>query len=396
MFLFQKKEMKKSVPPPDDRGFFTLFDKRIKYLKTRKKSILMMGDLNSDLLDKTNTNGKSSMKSHRLQNVIKDPTRITEDTKTLIDVLLVSDPDKVDKSGVFDVGIADHRMIYSILKYQRKKVSPVIRMVTDKKKFDTRKFREMIQTVPWHTCNIFDDIDDNVWMVEKLYKDVTNEYIPKRKAKIRSKSLPWMDSKIQKLMNQRYSLLKKAKRTQDVQAREEYKKIRNRVCKELKIAEAKYWKRKLADTDKGGSDFWRIVKELTGTEGSGKKRIGPIKSETGDILINDKQIAECCNKFFANVGENLANKFEENDVEQVQYISRVTPTLSELNLTSKEFTEKLKMLNPRKAAGHGGITTNELRLLANDMGVCLANICRQRYLERRFPSTWKIGKLKPA
>ena len=30
------------------------------------------------------------------------------------------------------------------------------------------------------------------------------------------------------------------------------------------------------------------------------------------------------------------------------------------------------------------------------MGVCLANICRQGYLERRFPSTWKIGKLKPA
>ena len=286
------------------------------------------------------------MKSQCLQNIIKDPTRITEDTKTLIDVLLVSDPDKVERSGVFDVGIADHRMIYSILKYHRKKVSPVIRMVTDKNKFDRSKFREMIQTVPWHTCNIFDDIDDNVWMVEKLYKDVTNEYIPKRKAKIRSKSLPLMNSKIQKLMNQRYSLLKKANSTQDAQVREECKKIWNRVCKELKIAEAKYWKRKLADTDKGGPDFWRIVKELTGTERSGKKRIGPIKSKTGDILTNNKQIAECFNKFFANVGEDLANKFKENDIEQVQYISRVTPTLSELNLTSKEFTEKLKKAEP--------------------------------------------------
>ena len=35
-------------------------------------------------------------------------------------------------------------------------------------------------------------------------------------------------------------------------------------------------------------------------------------------------------------------------------------------------------------------------MLADDIGVCLANICRQGYLERRFPSTWKIGKLKPA
>ena len=113
-------------------------------------------------------------------------------------------------------------------------------------------------------------------------------------------------------------------------------------------------------------------------------------------MTNDKQVAECFNKFFPNVGEELANKFEEDDVEQVHYTSKVTPTLSDLNLTGKQFTEKLKMLNPKKAVGHDGIRTNELRALADDMGVCLANICRQGYLEGKFPSTWKIDKLKPA
>ena len=88
-------------------------------------------------------------------------------------------------------------------------------------------------------------------MVEELYKDVNNEYIPKRKAKIRPNSLPLMNSKIRKLMNQRYSLLRKANRTQDAHVREEYKNLRNRVSKELKIAEAKYLKRKLVDTVKG-------------------------------------------------------------------------------------------------------------------------------------------------
>ena len=57
--------------PPDERGFFTLFDKHIKYLKTKKKNILIMGDLNSDLLNKTNANVKKLndiLKSQRLQN----------------------------------------------------------------------------------------------------------------------------------------------------------------------------------------------------------------------------------------------------------------------------------------------------------------------------------------
>ena len=110
-----------------------------------------MGNLNSDLLDKENANGKrlnEILRSQGLQNIIKDPTRMTEDTKTEIDVLLVSNADKVKGSGVFEVGIADHRMIISVLKYQRKKESPVIRVVTDKKRSDIENFRNMIQTVP--------------------------------------------------------------------------------------------------------------------------------------------------------------------------------------------------------------------------------------------------------
>ena len=88
-----------------------------------------------------------------------------------------------------------------------------------------------------------------------------------------------------------------AKGTQDAKVKEEYEKMRNRDSKELKIAETKYWK-KNPDTEKGGSDFWKIVREQTGKEGSEKEKIGLIKSEIGDILTDDKQIDEWLKKFF--------------------------------------------------------------------------------------------------
>ena len=102
------------------------------------------------------------------------------------------------------------------------------------------------------------------------------------------------------------------------------------------------------------------------------------------------------NTFFAKIGEQLASKFEESSNDEAQYICRVTPTMSELYLTTEKFTEKLKMLNPRKAAGHDNIATRELKLLSEDMSPCLSSICRQSYLEWKFPTKWKIGKLKPA
>ncbi len=165
--------------------------------------------INSDtgVVSKNNVHGKKLkelMRNYRLENVIKDPTRITETTKTLIDVMIVSNEEKIVLSGIIDVGLADQRMTYCILRCQRKNAPPCIMLVTDYKKFD--------------------EVDDNLWMVEELYKDVVREAIPKRKAKVRSKSLPWMHSKISMLMNQRYGLLRKAKRTQDAKESDEYKK----------------------------------------------------------------------------------------------------------------------------------------------------------------------------
>ena len=45
----------------DDGGFFTLFEKHIEHLKTKKKNILIIGGLNSDLSDKQIQMGKGSM-----------------------------------------------------------------------------------------------------------------------------------------------------------------------------------------------------------------------------------------------------------------------------------------------------------------------------------------------
>ena len=97
--------------------------------------------------------------------------------------------------------------------------------------------------------------------MEKLYKDVPTEILPKRKVKMRSKSLPWMNGDIRKLMNKRYKLLKQAQNTKDPKDFEKYKVLRNQVNAALRKAESKYWKDLLKSKDKGSRDFWTIVKK---------------------------------------------------------------------------------------------------------------------------------------
>ena len=50
--------------------------------------------------------------THSLEQIITRPTRITDQTATLIDHILTNSPDKVSQSGVIDLGLSDHDLIY--------------------------------------------------------------------------------------------------------------------------------------------------------------------------------------------------------------------------------------------------------------------------------------------
>ena len=202
--------------PPDDRDFYQEFERQVEIVREKRNHLFIMGDLNSDLVKKKDGGGKnlkSAISGYNLKNVIKKATRLTETTETLIDVIVVNNEEKIMKSGVIDTGIADHRMIYALVRVTRPKIAPMIKFASDWKKFKADNFKKDLKMAPWHSCNVIEEVDDNLWMNEMFYKDIVTDNLLEKKAKIRSYSLPWMNSKIRKLMNQRYKQLIKANKT---------------------------------------------------------------------------------------------------------------------------------------------------------------------------------------
>ena len=52
------------------------------------------------------------MDIYQLEQIITEPTQITIDTASLIDIFITNSPLKVKSSGVIRLGISDHYMIY--------------------------------------------------------------------------------------------------------------------------------------------------------------------------------------------------------------------------------------------------------------------------------------------
>ena len=99
----------------------------------------------------------------------------------------------------------------------------------------------------WPVIETFDNIDDMTCAWETSYKNILNEHLSERRAKVRSNSLPWVNSHIQKTMNRRFKALNLAKETGTKESWDEYQKLGNEVTYLPRTAEANYWNEKFAN-----------------------------------------------------------------------------------------------------------------------------------------------------
>ena len=104
-----------------------------------------------------------------LHNVIKDPTRTTVTTSTLLDLLITIDTTKIITSGTFDRGLSDHCLVYCIIKLQRKRTPPKYISAKNYKEVNIEKLKHALTTAPWSVIEAFDDPDDITWAWETYH-----------------------------------------------------------------------------------------------------------------------------------------------------------------------------------------------------------------------------------
>ena len=82
-------------------------------------SFYLMGDMNYNMASMSDTNShllSDITDLYGLHQLINEPTRVTDTTSTLIDLIYTNYPDKVVCSGVCHVSISDHSLIFAYRK----------------------------------------------------------------------------------------------------------------------------------------------------------------------------------------------------------------------------------------------------------------------------------------
>ena len=115
-------------------------------MDNEEKEFVILGDLNCDLssrpLNQQSENLLQMINLYQLYQLIKEPTRITLTSKTLIDLVITNKPGNYLRSGVIHSRISDHSMVYACRKTSTSNNMHKVITTRSLKKYDSHKFCE--------------------------------------------------------------------------------------------------------------------------------------------------------------------------------------------------------------------------------------------------------------
>ena len=87
-----------------------------------KSDVVILGDLNADMMasSKLPKRDKQELlnfsRAYNFTQLIKEPTRITDASRTMIDLVFANNEHRIVKSGVVPVPLSDHFLVFCIIK----------------------------------------------------------------------------------------------------------------------------------------------------------------------------------------------------------------------------------------------------------------------------------------
>ena len=281
-----------------NEGFDNYLDKVLEC----EKEMYLMGDFNRDLMQ---TNIKQSwveyMESFGLHQIVNMPTRVTDQSATLIDHIYSNTHANILTIAVPHLGLSDHFPVFVSRKTNGScdvKNTHYTISYRSFKNFDENKFIDDLKSTPWDIIKVFDDVNDIVETWSNLFCEIVDKHLPLRQHRVKRKQQPkWLTADI-------IDAFKTRDRFKSLNNQEQYKIWRNKVSKMIKASKTRQYSEIINENVNNPSSVWKLFKEL----GASKRNIG---SSIFSIKINDKtidnpsEISTEFNKFFVSVASKI-------------------------------------------------------------------------------------------
>ena len=208
-------------PPSDTVETFDKLDRTLQFLETEGKELILLGDTNCDFLKFSRTSDMSCLNNpskhmqqiystYELKQLINKPTTETSQQSTLIDHTATSHINNIVSSGVLEISLSDHYLVYCVRKF-RGALKTKHKVVTthQMKKFNESAFLQDLALIDWSLIlQNGTDLNEQVRNWCKMLSMIIEKHAPPRKREVTERYTPWYTSELSKLSKVRDKIKK--------------------------------------------------------------------------------------------------------------------------------------------------------------------------------------------
>lgn len=370
-------------PPSSSRkNFISYFEDLLPQFFAHSNNIVCFGDFNIDqLLDFTyTTQFLNILETFNLKQFILEPTRITDQSQTLID-LVCGSLDLVVDSGVKHLNISDHSLIWCKLNFSVEINEPTTFSYRALDKINMVEFQSDLEKAPWQNIFSLESIDDKVSVFTETLLDIVDKHCPLRTCRKRSKPyLPWITDNVKLLQKLRNKALNKYRRTKNPLHFNYYKNLRNLTTTAIRREKKVYLNNKFQTCTV--KEKWQELNKLN-----------VISKKAKSIPENLKNVTEL-NRFFSTFANNiktpndaLINFYNNNPLNIVQKFK--------FEEVSEEYVAGIILRIKTKSCGTDGVNITLIQLCCPFILPFITHIINSCIHHSYFPLDWKFGNVIP-
>ena len=361
----------------EDRALFRMLG-NVKDSKAMIVGDFNFGDINWERQEATGQSKEflDSVNDNFLYQHVNEETR----GRNILDLVLSSEENMVVGLEVGEpFGTSDHRVIRWTL--------AVGKDMDRKKKVlnyfgaDYDKIREKAKDIKWTELLDVTDIDQAWENFKRAIDQLKTEHIPVKKA-VQSKC-KWGTRETTKCRRAKEKAWKNYRILKTDESYRQYTHKLNNANRANKTAQQNFEK-KLAENIKNNSkSFYAYIRNKQRT----KDKVGPLKDQNGELLVEDQKNAELLNGYFSSVftQEDVSNIPEP----KIMFKGDNNEKLTELQVTPKEVLGKLENLKVDKSPGGDNIHPKLLYELRGALAEPIAKLYNFSLSTGVVPTDWK-------
>ncbi|MEM6812708.1 MAG: endonuclease/exonuclease/phosphatase family protein, partial [Pseudomonadota bacterium] len=312
--------------------------------------IFIMGDFNVDMSKKNTLTSliNDLCKSKVLTQHVTSPTRVTNTSSTMIDLVLSNSLNAKD-CKVVDLGLSDHSLLH--IRRDKLTICRPQKSVTSRsyKNFNEELFLADLKSMDWTNVTNTHCLDDAAEAFNMNVLVTLDRHAPITTKRVCHTNPPWVNNDLLQEIKEKRYLKKVASRSNLIQDWAVFRRKRNSVNALKRHLKRDYYQSTLNENRQNSQKLWKTLNNII--PGSKQCNTLPQSILKNNIEISDKkEIAKTFNEFFISIGSNLASAFNFTGT------SHINPPINQNSFTFSHVTTSsvkklISSLDNNKATG---------------------------------------------